>query len=345
MRLMVPSMSKLSQAIVPDAVRKRAGEWRRGWILRRASTEGRPFELTYRRVFILPTTAGWALLPVLLAMLLGSINYQLNLGYLLTFMVGATAAAGIGQTFRNLAWTRLQVQPIAHGFAGERVTLRVQIDNPGARERWALRLYTLNASPIALDLPAGSSQTADLLFSLAPHRGWQKLPMLRLETTFPLGLWKAWAWCQPTQNVLAWPQPEANAPEWPIADGVQNTGPESATKTLGSEEFSGLRPWRDGDGLRQVAWRAAARRADDQLPVKQFERPKPGSELYLDWHQCGAGLDTEQRLARLCAWVLRADQQARVFTLVLPGEPPITGTGAEHRERCLCALALFGGPR
>ena len=47
--------------------------------------------LTQRNVYILPTPAGWMLALTLLILLLASINYQLNLGYVLTFMLaGAT---------------------------------------------------------------------------------------------------------------------------------------------------------------------------------------------------------------------------------------------------------------
>ena len=43
--------------------------------------------LTQRTVYIMPTRAGWLLGVTLLILLLGSINYQLNLGYVLTFFL------------------------------------------------------------------------------------------------------------------------------------------------------------------------------------------------------------------------------------------------------------------
>ena len=43
--------------------------------------------LTHRNLYVLPTRPGWMLGLTLLLLLVGSINYQLNLGYLLTFLL------------------------------------------------------------------------------------------------------------------------------------------------------------------------------------------------------------------------------------------------------------------
>ena len=48
--------------------------------------------LTQRNVYILPTRAGWMLLLTLVILLIAAINYQINLGYLLTFMLAGAAA-------------------------------------------------------------------------------------------------------------------------------------------------------------------------------------------------------------------------------------------------------------
>jgi hypothetical protein len=52
-------------------------------------------ELTQRNVYIVPTRAGWMLGATLLVLLVASINYQLNLGYLLTFLLAGSVAVGM----------------------------------------------------------------------------------------------------------------------------------------------------------------------------------------------------------------------------------------------------------
>ena len=58
--------------------------------------------LTQRNVYILPTGAGWMLALTLAVLLVASINYQLNLGYLLTFLLAGSAAAGMLAGHANL---------------------------------------------------------------------------------------------------------------------------------------------------------------------------------------------------------------------------------------------------
>src|SRR5665647_785602 len=51
--------------------------------------------LTQRTVYILPTRPGLMLAVTLLVLLVASINYQLNLGYLLTFLLAGSALVGM----------------------------------------------------------------------------------------------------------------------------------------------------------------------------------------------------------------------------------------------------------
>ena len=51
--------------------------------------------LTQRNVYILPTRPGFTLGATLLVLLVASINYQLNLGYLLTFLLAEIGRAHV----------------------------------------------------------------------------------------------------------------------------------------------------------------------------------------------------------------------------------------------------------
>ena len=56
------------------------------WIFRAAFPESPPVTLVQRRIFILPSRQGYVFAGVLLVLLVASINYNLSLGYLLTFL-------------------------------------------------------------------------------------------------------------------------------------------------------------------------------------------------------------------------------------------------------------------
>ena len=59
------------------------------WLIRPRGPESGSILLAQRRIYILPTRQGLTFGIVLLLMLLGSINYALSLGFVLTFMLAA----------------------------------------------------------------------------------------------------------------------------------------------------------------------------------------------------------------------------------------------------------------
>jgi hypothetical protein len=88
------------------------------WIAGRHGPEAGDVTLDRRRVYILPTAPGLAFGVVTLILLIGSINYMLQLGYLLTFLVASMAVVGMHHTHSNLAQIVLrgvQVEPVYAG--------------------------------------------------------------------------------------------------------------------------------------------------------------------------------------------------------------------------------------
>ena len=68
-------------------IRKRASKW----LLRRRDAEPGEVFLNQRRVYIVPTHPGLLFCAMLLALFIGSINYNLSLGFAFTFLLAACA--------------------------------------------------------------------------------------------------------------------------------------------------------------------------------------------------------------------------------------------------------------
>jgi uncharacterized protein (DUF58 family) len=294
--------------------------------------------LRHRNVYVLPTRPGLVQALVIVAMLLASINYRLSLGYALVFLaIGVTIVAML-QTWRNLASLVLRPGRADPVFAGDFVTVTAIVGNPGRIERFALTLASpTGTTPSEFDLAAGTERVVSLTVP-APRRGWHPVPRLRLETRFPLGIWRAWSWWQPAIRYLAYPCPEA--PGTPLPSHRAGAG-EGAARVSGDEDLAALRPWRVGDSTRRIAWKAMARTASDAALVSDYEGGAAG-ELSLDWRTLPAPWDAERRLSRLTRWVLDADALGLRYALALPGCEIAASTGPAHRERCLEALATWG---
>jgi uncharacterized protein (DUF58 family) len=290
--------------------------------------------LDRRRVFVLPTRVGVLFGLALATMLVTAINYGLALGYAFTFLLASVALVAMLHTWRNLVGLTLRAGRIEPVHAGDLAELRLLLRNGGGPERFALELSVPGtAQPTAIDLAA---RTEHLVTVALPteHRGWLAVPRMRLSTTWPLGLWRAWGGWHPAVRVLVLPRPEN--PPAPIpesgASGTERSG-------RGEEDFAAIRPFRDGDSPRRLAWKAMARTGSEALLVREFEGGA-GGQLMLDWDALPASLDAESRLSRLARWVIDAEAAGMRYGLRVPGASLGLDAGPVHRAACLEALAL-----
>jgi uncharacterized protein (DUF58 family) len=108
----------------------------------------------------------------------------------------------------------------------------------------------------------------------------------------------------------------------------------------GVDDFHSLRPYRPGDPMQRIAWKASSR--GQGLMTKEFEG-RFGSTALLDWDLAGPG-GVEDRLSRLCAMVLAAHARRMTYGLRLPGVELPPDAGQPHKAACLKALALYRLP-
>lgn len=287
-----------------------------------------PIDLHRRRIYIVPTRFGLGFTVLLLVMLAGALNYSNNAALLLTCLLGAACAASMLVAFRALDGLRLLRIHASHAMAGQPVDVRFDFASPRPRHALCLDMAEHSTS-FAVDVAHGP---ADVSLQLpTASRGWQPLPRVRIWTTWPLGLFRAWSWLHPEQSVLVWPRPEASGPP---PEGQADD--DRRRQLRQGEDPAALRNYRRGDPIRHIAWKASARHHD--LLVKDFEAPTIHHDWQLDWHQLGA-LEHERRIARLARWLGEAAAQGRHYSLQLPGETIENGSGPLHYARCMDALA------
>lgn len=304
------------------------------WLPWSGPAEAAPIVLGHRRIYVLPTTAGLAFAGALLVMLLASINYQLNLGFALVFLLAGVAVTSMVHAVRNLLHLSIQPGRAEPVFAGETARFSLLVENPRAERRPALQLRALDAQT-GFEVPAEQTTTV-VLPCATRRRGRLAIGRVVLETTYPLGLVRAWSVLQPATACIVYPTPEKPAP--PLPDGEAREAGKRAART-GDDDFAGLRPHQVADSPRHVAWKVLAR--GGPLLTKQFAG-MGGGQLVLDWNALPAGMGTEDRLRRLAAWVLAASASGRPFRLCLPHRSTPAGTGPSHVRACLELLALHG---
>ncbi len=303
------------------------------WALRRQRYDHGAVMLSQRSIYILPTRQGLALATVLVLMLLGDINYNLSLGYVLTFLLAMIAVISMLHAFRNLAHLEIRAGHADAVFSGEAAQFVLHFRNRGKLPRYQLCLRNGNGNTISFDVPA--RQDSEATFPVpATQRGWLALGKLTLYTEFPLGLFHAWSYLHFDTRCVVYPKPMPGAP-LPPGDAPDGAGKRSS---IGDDDFSGLRNYVAGDALPRIAWKAFAR--GQGLQVKQFSA-QAGEELWLDIADTPDRND-EDKLARMTRWVLDAEALGLRYGLRLPDRELPSGNGAAHRDECLRRIALFG---
>jgi uncharacterized protein (DUF58 family) len=315
-----------------ERARQKAAEWAR----RRQGPDRLPLTLGRRRLYILPTRAGIGFAVSVVTMLVAGLNYTNSVALLLAFVLAGFALVAMHQCHRNVLGLSLVGAAGAPLFAGSEGSLQLTLANVSRLGRYRVEVAAAEEGAVALDLPADSRGQLELPMR-AGRRGLQRIDRLRLSSSHPYGLFRVWTWIHAPIVVVVYPRPAGSLP-LPADSGARSGS--SPRNTTGADEWLGLRPFRDGDSPRQVAWKAYAREAP--LLVKEYS--SAGSTLrMLSLEQAGQS-DIESRLAQLARWIVDADARGDLYGLELPGERIPAHRGSDHRHRCLCALALYGSP-
>lgn len=309
--------------------------WDRSFLKRVLKGEGpqtKPLRLDRRRIFILPTRQGMFFGVLLLLMLLGAINYNNSLAYLLTFLLGSVAIVSILHTYRNLAGLTFRAGNTHPVFAGETAGFDIYIDHSGHDVRHAVWLRANKQFPVVTDVVPQHTATVTVPLPSA-RRGVLELGRVTIDTRYPLGLFRAWAYVDPAMHTLVYPKPVTRASLPPLSPrSISDQGDQGR----GADDFVGFRSYHPGDSLRHVHWKAVAH--GQGMVTKQFGGDRV-EELWLDWATTSG--DVEVRLSMLCRWVLDAEAHQQTYALRLPGVNIHPGRGEQHRDRCLQALAVF----
>ena len=303
------------------------------WARRRQGVDASSTTLKPGRVYILPTGVGLVFAIMTFAMLLGSMNYNNNLSFVLTFVLIGIGFVSMHQCQRNLVGLDLTYAGAEPVFAGQAIQFRIAVKNSSRNTRHGILLHCEHGASELHDLAPGESRIFLLQVPTA-HRGWVRLSRFGVRTLFPFELFRAWAWLHMDLRALVYPRPADPAPPPPPTQTAHGHRQHDAR---GEEDFAGLRRYVEGDSPRHVAWKAYAR--SGQLLAKQFA----GADTSSQWFDFNAlsNNELESRLSILTRWILDADRRGEDYGLRLPAMEFPPTHGDVQRRQTLEALALF----
>ncbi len=292
-----------------------------------------PVIIGRNRIRIRPTRHGLIFMVLVLAMFLGSLNYNNNLGFLLTFLLGSIAFVSTANTYKNVSGLTIESSFAEPVFAGEKAVFEFIISG-GAATRVGIG-FAFEGHPMAFCDAVTQGDSRIQVFTRAASRGILKPGPLRIHSDYPLGLFRARAQIDLNLECIVYPSPLPGRVK--TIETKSSAGEDITADGPGSEDFHGLKSYAPGDPFQRISWRASSR--GQGLFTKDFNGLS-GSAVFLDWHALNAP-DPEHKLSLLCHMVLSAYQHDVRYGLSLPGSSMAPGRGRGQKMRCLKALALF----
>ena len=307
----------------------------------RTPTTATEVELEQRRIYLLPTGRGLFLIITAGVLLLVGINYQLSLAYVVAFLLAGLMQAALLTSYRNLRGLVVASGRSPHCRQGEVVAFPITLASP-ERAREGITLASQNSAkqwarsgPSRLN--ADERQAAPLSF-VASKRGLMPLARITIESRAPYGLIRAWSYVNFEWVALVEPIPETPPPALPKASGADgaNTG-----QTQVAHDPDSLREFVQGDSLRRVAWKHVAKSGEWYTRTGDTGTRH---EIDLSWQMTqmsGQLTDTEARLSRMAAWLLRAHNENAAYSLSMPNTQLPLADGSQQFADSSIALAVY----
>jgi uncharacterized protein (DUF58 family) len=300
-------------------------------------------ELVQRRIYVLPSMRGWAVIAIAIILLLVGINYQLSLAYVVAFLLGGLMQVALHATYRNLRGAIVRVGKSPRCVESETLYFPLTIASPDRmREGISIsrlidksrKQNALNAQNAERVRIGADTQTIYTLPVNAPTRGIVSLGRLLIESRAPYGVIRAWSYAHFEWVGLVEPKPEEPYPELPHASGEEN---QAQKKSDVAHDPDGLREYVQGDSLKRVAWKQVAK--SGEWYTRTGESGERG-EVQLSWNATNLS-DTEARLSRIAAWIDRARNENAAFSLDMPNAQLPLADSAPHHDEALATLAVY----
>jgi uncharacterized protein (DUF58 family) len=286
---------------------------------------------------VYPTKSLGGLLFVLVAMWYAASSQNSAAGYLLLFALTAVFLVSIPHTLINLAGVTMALEAVKPAFAGQEVSLPVEIMNGSRATR-----HGLNVAPSGSGrerkrvnrVPAGKAARVTLRFP-ARQRGEHKIGTLCLTSVYPLGFIRVLKKFATSQTYVVYPKPGGDL-QLPVSRARLAHSRSQADIGEG-DDFAGVRAYVPGEPQRHIDWKAVAR--GQPLMTKQFTA-EAQNFLYLDFSALRF-TDAEEKLSQLALWVIEAERARCPYGLHLPGTEILPAVGESHFHQCMRALSRF----
>lgn len=301
------------------------------WAKKR-NRSGNPQVLNSRNIYILPTKFGLVYGMVILVLFLIAVNYQVNLIFLMTFLLVTISFLSAWEAHANLKSLSFRLITVedAHQGTPAKMVLFIEQNN---KNRFGVE-FQIGLQPKIRLAKVPQEGIQFILPIETTRRGRFYLLPIIISSLYPFGIFKVWSYLYFEEHYYVYPQP-IDPGFWPtpyVDQHIQNKF------TSGDEEYYDLKqvenPWTEPN---LIAWKIAAKgqgwflkkmknHEDDYWLFKLNDLPTTNLEL---------------KLQNLSYWLQAAETNGQIYGLKLQTVSTPFAHGKDHLHHCLRQLALY----
>ena len=292
------------------------------WIAKRFQVDGSK-TLLQKDVLVFIYKQGFLYLILILITFIAGINYANNLILGFCFLISAILCISFYLTFKQLHGLHIEVVTPEIGQVEQALMLKLLFKQPVNHSRYLRvqwqqqeQIFFLEQAQQTLELPV-----------IPQKRGIYDVDSVKIYSTYPLGLVRAWTYLYPKQKV--WIAPKAH--DWQKEHKHQST---NANDSL--DEFKELRAFQQGDSYQNVAWKQVAR--GQGFFIKMFEAQANHQHLEIDYQQIPAQ-GHEAKLSFMMGLIEQCEQLGDDYAVILPHARLESGQGQSQLIKAKLLLA------
>ncbi len=313
-------------------------------------THADDFSFSLKNVYVFFSRQGWLYLLLLLITFVAGVNYGNNLILGLFFYLLSLWLMAAILTFLQVSSLAVRLERVELAQAQGVMWVYFWVINQKGAPARQIRMSFEEMAPVTLlseaeqaiyaqassvTLNAVATQTLVRLPIIATARGQVVLPRLTVESVYPLGVVRSWAYGYFSSTGYAYPAPLSF--DWQQMDKVSAGDDEyySNYYQAGQSDFDMLDEYVEGESLARVSWAHVARGMG--MLTKRFA-DSVGSEEVLSYEAMPAH-HHEERLAQLAFAILALQESGGAFRLALPSGVGELGAGEKFVQDSLLRLA------
>ncbi|TAL66446.1 MAG: hypothetical protein EPN84_00305 [Legionella sp.] len=283
-------------------------------------------------IYILPTGFGLAFGVLLLSLLIGAVNYQISIVFLMTFLLAVIGLVSAWEAHANLKELSIKLISIEDAEQGKAVQVRLLIE-PNRKVRFGLEFQFVQEGNTRLEKIAHEGMQFIVPIDTI-ERGYFALPRLTISSIFPFGLFRVWAYAYFEEHYYVYPA--ALSPGfWPVPTANSQF---NKNDLAGDEEFYDLKqvdnPWAQPN---LIAWKIAAKDQGWYLKTRENEQ----GDYWLFKLEDSPEMKVDNQLQNLSFWLQGAEENHAIYGLKLPNILTPLTQGEDHLKHCLRQLALY----